>query len=75
MNQTGVRMDRKYQVFISSTYKNLKAARKHASDAILSMGHFSEGDSFNLADRFKGQCSIDPNKSFIEKWYSFGKSD
>lgn len=36
-------MDKKYQVFISSTYKDLKTARKHVSDTILSMGHFPVG--------------------------------
>lgn len=36
-------MDKKYQVFISSTYKDLEDARKIVSDAILSMGHFPVG--------------------------------
>ena len=34
-------MDKKYQVFISSTYKDLKPARKKVMEAILSMGHFT----------------------------------
>ncbi len=36
-------MDKKYQVFISSSYKDLKTARKRVSDTILSMGHFPVG--------------------------------
>ena len=36
-------MNKKYQIFISSTYKDLKTARKHVTDAILSMGHFPVG--------------------------------
>ena len=33
-------MDKKYQVFISSTYKDLIEARAKVRDAILSMYHF-----------------------------------
>lgn len=36
-------MDKKYQIFISSTYKDLKTARKRVSETILSMGHFPVG--------------------------------
>lgn len=34
---------KKYQVFISSTYKDLSTARKKVTEAILSMGHFPVG--------------------------------
>ena len=36
-------MDKKYQVFISSTYKDLIEARAKVRDAILSMYHFTVG--------------------------------
>ena len=36
-------MDKKYQVFISSTYKDLKSARQKVVDTILAMGHFPVG--------------------------------
>ena len=36
-------MDKKYQVFISSTYKDLIEARAKVRDAILSMYHFPVG--------------------------------
>ena len=36
-------MDKKYQVFISSTYKDLMEARAKVRDAILSMYHFPVG--------------------------------
>ena len=36
-------MEKKYQIFISSTYKDLKTARKKVSDTILAMGHFPVG--------------------------------
>lgn len=36
-------MDKKYQVFISSTYKDLMEGRAKVRDAILSMYHFPVG--------------------------------
>ena len=36
-------MDKKYQIFISSTYKDLKPARNEVTQTILSMGHFPIG--------------------------------
>ena len=36
-------LDRKYQIFISSTFKDLKIARLNVRDAILSMYHFPVG--------------------------------
>ena len=44
-------MEKKYQVFISSTYKDLKTARKRVSETILSMGHFPVGmEMFGASD-------------------------
>ncbi len=44
-------MEKKYQVFISSTYKDLIEARSKVRDAILSMMHFPVGmEMFNAAD-------------------------
>ena len=39
-------MEKKYQVFISSTYIDLVEARKKVRDAILSMYHFPVGMEF-----------------------------
>lgn len=36
-------MEKKYQIFISSTYRDLKSARLKVRDAILSMYHFPVG--------------------------------
>ena len=36
-------MEKKYQIFISSTYKDLIEARSKVRDAILSMMHFLVG--------------------------------
>ena len=36
-------MNKKYQVFVSSTYKDLQEARAKVRDAILSMYHFPVG--------------------------------
>lgn len=44
-------MNKKYQVFISSTYEDLKEARRKVQDAILSMYHFPVGmELFSAAD-------------------------
>ena len=44
-------MEKKYQIFISSTYKDLIEARSKVRDAILSMMHFLVGmEMFNAAD-------------------------
>lgn len=36
-------MDRRYQIFVSSTFRDLKAEREAALNAILEMGHFPAG--------------------------------
>ena len=47
----GNNLDRKYQIFISSTYEDLKVAREKVKDAILSMYHFPVGmELFGAAD-------------------------
>lgn len=44
-------MDKKYQIFISSTFKDLKTARLKVRDAILSIYHFPVGmEMFGAAD-------------------------
>ena len=44
-------LDKKYQIFISSTYKDLVEARNKVRDAILSMMHFPVGmELFSAAD-------------------------
>ena len=44
-------MNKKYQVFISSTYKDLKAEREQVTKAILEMGHIPIGmEMFSAAD-------------------------
>lgn len=44
-------MEKKFQIFISSTYEDLKSARKKVQDAILSMYHFPVGmELFGAAD-------------------------
>lgn len=44
-------MDRKYQIFISSTQRDLRAEREAAATAILKMGHIPVGmEMFNAAD-------------------------
>jgi nucleoside 2-deoxyribosyltransferase len=40
---TGAKMDKKYQVFISSTYTDMKAERQAAVEAILDAGHIPAG--------------------------------
>ena len=53
-------MDKKYQVFISSTYKDLIEARVKVRDAILSMYHFPVGmELFGAAKKYSGS---DPMK-------------
>lgn len=42
-NMKGVSKDRKYQIFISSTYEDLKDTRKAIQDEILRMEHFPVG--------------------------------
>ncbi len=45
-------MDRKYQVFISSTYEDLKEQRDAVVKAVLKMGHLPVGmEMFNAADQ------------------------
>ena len=44
-------MEKKYQIFISSTYIDLKEPRVKVRDAILTMMHFPVGmEMFNAAD-------------------------
>lgn len=44
-------MEKKYQIFISSTYEDLKEERKKAIEAILTMNHFPVGmEMFSAAD-------------------------
>ena len=44
-------MDKKYQIFISSTYTDLVEARTKVRDAILSIYHFPVGmELFGAAD-------------------------
>lgn len=44
-------MEKKYQIFISSTYEDLKEAREKVRDAILSMMHFPIGmEMFSAGD-------------------------
>lgn len=44
-------MNKKYQIFISSTYKDLKPARRKVTETILSMGHFPVGmEMFGASD-------------------------
>lgn len=43
--------NKKYQIFISSTYKDLKVARRKVSETILSIGHFPVGmEMFGASD-------------------------
>jgi len=44
-------MEKKYQIFISSTYEDLKKAREKVQDAVMSMYHFPVGmELFGAAD-------------------------
>ena len=44
-------MEKKYQVFISSTYEDLKEEREQAIKAVLEMGHIPVGmEMFSAAD-------------------------
>lgn len=44
-------MEKKYQIFICSTYEDLKEAKRKVQDAILSMYHFPVGmELFGAAD-------------------------
>jgi hypothetical protein len=43
-------MDKKYQVFISSTFEDLKEVRSRVSDVILEMNHFPIGMEYFSAD-------------------------
>lgn len=44
-------MDKKYQIYISSTYEDLKEERKKAIETILTMNHFPVGmEMFSAAD-------------------------
>lgn len=62
-------MDKKYQVFISSTYKDLIEARAKVRDAILSMYHFPVGmELFGAANEEQWQIiseTIDSSEGSI----------
>lgn len=62
-------MGKKYQIFISSTYKDLKPARRRVSDVILSMGHFPVGmEMFGARDEEQWeiiQHTIDQSDYYI----------
>lgn len=62
-------MDKKYQVFISSTYKDLIEARAKVRDAILSMYYFPVGmELFGAANEEQWQIiseTIDPSEVSI----------
>ena len=62
-------MDKKYQVFISSTYKDLIEARAKVRDAILSMYHFPVGmELFGAANEEQWQIiseTIDSSEESI----------
>lgn len=50
-------MEKKYQIFVSSTFEDLKEERRKVQDAILSMYHFPIGmEMFSAAD--EGQWEI-----------------
>lgn len=50
-NERNLRMEKKYQIFISSTYTDLIDERKKVSDTVLSMHHFPIGmEMFSAAD-------------------------
>ncbi len=58
-------MDKKYQVFISSTYKDLMEARAKVRDAILSMYHFPVGmELFGAANEEQWQIISETIDSF-----------
>lgn len=49
-------MDKKYQIFVSSTYEDLKEERDQAIKAILEMGHIPVGmEMFSAADEEQWQ--------------------
>lgn len=62
-------MEKKYQIFISSTYEDLKNERKKVRDAILSMCHFPIGmEFFSAADEKQWEIikdSINSSDYFI----------
>ena len=62
-------MDKKYQVFISSTYKDLIEARAKVRDAILSMYHFPVGmEVFGAANEEQWQIireTIDSSDYYV----------
>ena len=62
-------MDKKYQVFISSTYKDLVEARAKVRDAILSMYHFPVGmELFGAANESQWQIiseTIDSSDYYV----------
>ena len=65
-------MEKKYQIFISSTYKDLIEARSKVRDAILSMMHFLVGmEMFNAADEEQWEIiqeTIDSSDYYVWFW-------
>lgn len=63
-------MNKKYQVFVSSTYKDLQEARAKVRDAILSMYHFPVGmELFGAANEEQWQIiseTIDSSDYYVE---------
>lgn len=58
-------MNKKYQVFVSSTYKDLQEARAKVRDAILSMYHFPVGmELFGAANEEQWQIISETIDSF-----------
>lgn len=62
-------MNKKYQVFVSSTYKDLQEARAKVRDAILSMYHFPVGmELFGAANEEQWQIiseTIDSSDYYV----------
>ena len=55
-------MEKKYQIFISSTYEDLIEERKKVQDTILSMYQFPIGmEMFSAADEEQWEIIIHPN--------------
>ena len=58
-------MEKKYQIFISSTYIDLVEARVKVRDTILSMLHFPVGmEMFNAADEEQWEIIQERKKKF-----------
>lgn len=58
MNYGGVILDKRYQIFISSTYKDLIEERQKVTQAILKLYHFPIGMEMFHADNNEQWCQI-----------------